>query len=68
MGNLETLRMYRRVWVPLSVSLDIRVGGPSGFAVTEFERASWLYKDVEPLRVDPLLANSLDPGEASVDI
>ena len=32
----------------------------------EFETASWLYKDLEPLRVDPLLANSLDPGEAAV--
>ena len=66
MGNLDTLRMYRRVWVPLAVSQEIRAGGPSGFAVTEFETASWLYKDLEPLRVDPLLANSLDPGEAAV--
>jgi predicted nucleic acid-binding protein len=65
-GNLETLRMYRRVWIPLAVSQEIRAGGPSGFAVTEFETASWLYKDVEPLRIDPLLANTLDPGEAAV--
>ena len=32
MGNLDSLRMYRRVWVPLAVSQEIRVGGPSGFA------------------------------------
>jgi predicted nucleic acid-binding protein len=66
LGNLDILRMYRRVWVPLAVSQEMRAGGPTGFAVIEFEMASWLYKDQEPLQVDPLLANSLDPGEAAV--
>jgi predicted nucleic acid-binding protein len=66
LGNLDVLRMYQQVWVPLAVSQEIRAGGPIGFAVSEFETADWLCKDSTPLRIDPLLANSLDAGEAAV--
>ncbi|NEO34305.1 MAG: DUF3368 domain-containing protein [Symploca sp. SIO3C6] len=44
----------------------MRAGGSSGFAVEEFEAATWLQKRLSPLNISPLLLNSLDLGEAAV--
>ena len=66
LGDLEVLRKYKRVCVPYEVSNEILVGGPSNFAVAEFEAADWLEKRDQPLTISPVLLNSLDVGEASV--
>jgi predicted nucleic acid-binding protein len=66
LGSLNILQMYRRVWVPWEVCQEVVTGGPSGFAVAEFQAAHWLHTESNPLDIVPLLANSLDPGEAAV--
>ncbi len=66
LGSLDVLKMYRRVWVPRAVCQEILSGGPSGFAVAEFRAAHWLQKESTPLEIAPILANSLDRGEAAV--
>jgi predicted nucleic acid-binding protein len=66
-GSLDMLPLpYRRVWVPCEVCQEIQAGGTDGFAIPEFERASWLHKQTQPVTLSPLLRNSLDPGEAAV--
>ncbi len=66
LGSLNALQIYRRVWVPWAVCQEMLAGGPSGFAVAEFEAAHWLQKDSTPLEIAPILINSLDRGEAAV--
>jgi len=66
LGSLDTLQMYRRVWVPWAVCQEILAGGPSGFAVAEFRAAHWLQTESTPLEIAPILVNSLDQGEAAV--
>lgn len=67
LGELKVLSsFYRKVLVPLEVIAEIRAGGPKGFAVGEFEDATWLVKWTNPLNISPILTNSLDMGEASV--
>jgi predicted nucleic acid-binding protein len=66
LGSLDILQMYRQVWVPWEVCQEVLVGGPSGFAVAEFQAAHWLHTESRPLDIAPFLANSLDPGEAAV--
>jgi predicted nucleic acid-binding protein len=67
LGDLSILRsLYHRVLVPYEVCQEILVGGPNGFAVNEFEDASWLENWRDPLDIAPILINSLDIGEASV--
>ncbi len=61
---LETL--YREVLVPFEVCQEMRAKGYQGFALRQFDEASWLTKREQPLAIDPLLANSLDTGEAAV--
>ncbi len=61
---LESL--YREVLVPFEVCREIRVQGYQAFATRQFEEARWLTKKDRPLEIDPLLANSLDIGEAAV--
>jgi predicted nucleic acid-binding protein len=66
-GNLKILQLlYFQVLVPFEVCQEIYAGGSSGFAVAEFEAASWLYKQSTPLFIAPVLLNSLDRGEAAV--
>ncbi|PNJ93818.1 hypothetical protein CEP15_14030, partial [Cylindrospermopsis raciborskii C07] len=48
------------------VCQEILQGGSVNFAVSEFNRASWLNKQRIPLTITPFLLNSLDLGEASV--
>ena len=66
LGSLDILQVYRQVWVPWEVCQEVLAGGPSGFAVTEFQAAHWLRTEAKSLDIAPLLANSLDPGEAAV--
>ncbi|MBD2524468.1 DUF3368 domain-containing protein [Nostoc sp. FACHB-133] len=66
LGNLDVLQLYTQVLVPFEVCQELLAGGASGFAVTEFEAATWLQKWQIPLNISPLLLNSLDLGEASV--
>ncbi|MEQ9236479.1 DUF3368 domain-containing protein [Coleofasciculus sp. E2-BRE-01] len=67
LGDLTVLQsLYTQVLVPFEVCQEILVGGSSGFAVMEFEAASWLQKQPTPLTISPLLINSLDRGEAAV--
>jgi predicted nucleic acid-binding protein len=67
MGDLKILEsLYTDVLVPFEVCQEILIGGTTGFAITEFESASWLQKQSSPLTIPPLLFNSLDLGEASV--
>jgi len=67
LGDLAVLKvLYRNVHVPFEVCQEIRAGGVAGFAVEQFEMATWL--QVRPERVDlpHFLANALDPWEAVV--
>ena len=66
LGDLSVLQMYRRVWVPWEVRQEVLAGGPSGFAVAEFEAARWLRKEQAPLDIASILSNSLGKGEAAV--
>ena len=68
LGDLKVLQsLYSQVLVPFEVCQEIMTGGSSGFAVAEFESASWLLKWSNPLENSPpLLISSLDRGEASV--
>ena len=66
-GDLTRLEaLYDKVWVPFEVCQEILHGGRSQFAVSQFEQATWLYKQTTALAVSPLLLNTLDLGEASV--
>ncbi|MEH2135340.1 DUF3368 domain-containing protein [Nostoc sp.] len=66
LGDLDVLQLYTQVLVPFEVCQELLAGGASGFAVAEFEAATWLQKWPTPLNISPLLLNSLDLGEASV--
>jgi predicted nucleic acid-binding protein len=68
LGDLKILQsLYSQVLVPFEVCQEILVGGSSGFAVAEFEAATWLEKWPNPLEISPpLLTSSLDRGEAAV--
>lgn len=66
LGDLQILKIYPHVWVPYTVQQEILRGGAQGFAVAEFQAATWLHVIDAPLDVTPLLANLLDPGEAAV--
>ncbi len=67
LGDLTILQsLYTQVLVPFEVCQEILTGGSSGFAVAEFEVATWLQKQQTPLNISPLLLNSLDRGEAAV--
>jgi predicted nucleic acid-binding protein len=67
MGDLKILEsLYTDVLVPFEVYEEILIGGTTGFAVNEFQSASWLKKQSYPLNISPFLFNSLDLGEASV--
>ncbi|WP_041565767.1 DUF3368 domain-containing protein [Nostoc punctiforme] len=66
LGDLDVLQLYTQVLVPFEVCQELLAGGKSGFAVAEFEAATWLQKWLTPLNISPLLLNSLDLGEASV--
>lgn len=67
MGDLKILEsLYTDVFIPFEVYQEILIGGKTGFAVNEFQSASWLQKESSPLTISPFLFNSLDLGEASV--
>ena len=66
LGDLDVLGLYDRVWVPFEVCQEVLMGGPLGFAVPEFQAADRLRKGETPLDIAPMLANSLDWGEAAV--
>jgi predicted nucleic acid-binding protein len=66
LGDLRILQIYQRVWVPFEVWQEISAGGAAQFAVAEFEAAHWLQKRTSPLRIAPVLLNTLDKGEAAV--
>lgn len=66
-GDLTRLEgLYGEVWVPLEVGQEILQGGSSGFAIAEFEQATWLKRPAKRLSISPFLLNSLDLGEAAV--
>lgn len=66
-GNLDRLRtIYQEVLVPFEVVQEILQGGMSNFGVAEFQMASWLGQQNQPINILPFLRNSLDLGEASV--
>lgn len=66
-GDLRALRsLYDQVFVPFEVGGEILGGGASGFAVAQFEEASWLQRRSQPVKIAPYLPNMLDVGEASV--
>lgn len=67
MGDLSFLSsMYERILVPFEVCREIASGGKTGFAISEFNAATFLGKQQDPLDISPFLANSLDLGEAAV--
>lgn len=66
-GDLSILgELYRQVLVPYEVAEEMRAGGKTNFAVEAFERAEVVHVWPRPVSLPPLLANSLDRGEASV--
>ncbi|MCH4903613.1 DUF3368 domain-containing protein [Cylindrospermopsis raciborskii CHAB3438] len=66
-GDLTILSsLYEEIFVTFEVCQEILQGGSVNFAVSEFNRASWLNKQRIPLTITPFLLNSLDLGEASV--
>lgn len=66
LGNLDILKIYKRVCVPFEVCREIAVGGLGRFAALEFASSHWLEKREEPIPLSAVLTNSLDVGEASV--
>lgn len=58
--------LYDEVHVPAEVEQEVLAGGKSGLGVQQFNDASWLEKWRTEQSITPLLANSLDRGEASV--
>jgi len=60
LGDLEVLKIYRRVCVPLEVCGEITTGESSCFAALEFEAAHWLEKWKQPLSPAAMLLNTLD--------
>ncbi len=66
-GDLEILRkLYSRIVVPFEVCGEILAGGPTGFAVTEFQAATFLATQHNSTTIGTFLRNSLDTGEAAV--
>lgn len=66
-GDLAILcGLYSRIVVPFEVCGEILAGGQSGFAVSEFQAATFLSKQPNPITIGTFLHNSLDTGEASV--
>ena len=66
-GGLDVLKnLYTKVLVPLEVSKEILAGGLNKFAISEFKSASWLTIIEHSMTVPPVLANTLDRGEAAV--
>lgn len=66
-GDLEILRgLYSRIIVPFEVGGEILAGGQDGFAVPEFQAATFLVKQSSPTSIGTFLHNSLDTGEAAV--
>jgi predicted nucleic acid-binding protein len=66
-GDLSRLQpLYEEVLVPFEVVQEILRGGINNFGVTEFEAATWLSQQVQPVIIGPFLRNSLDLGEAAV--
>ena len=66
-GSLDMLPLlYSRVWVPFEVCKEIQAGGVDGFAISEFDKLTWLHKQDQPTEIPLLLQNSLDSGEAAV--
>ena len=66
-GSLDMLPLlYSRVWVPFEVCKEIQAGGTDGFAISEFEKMTWLHKQDQSTKIPLLLQNSLDSGEAAV--
>ena len=54
-GSLDMLPLlYRRVWVPCEVCQEIQAGGADDFAIPEFDRASWLHKQAQPVTLSAL--------------
>ncbi len=58
--------LYDEVHVPIEVGQEVLAGGKSGMGIQQFNDASWLIKCRSEQAITPLLANSLDRGEASV--
>lgn len=58
--------LYQEVLIPFEVCREMRARGYQAFAIRQFEEAHWLTKKEQSLAIDPLLANSLDVGEAAV--
>ncbi len=52
--------------VPLEVSREVEVGGPSGFGVEAFTMDTFITKLSTPTQTAPYLQATLDPGEAAV--
>jgi len=66
-GSLDVLRfLYRRIVVPFEVAEEVRAGGRHAFGAGAFINASWLDIQAAPVKLLPLLQNSLDRGEAAV--
>jgi len=66
-GSLDVLRfLYRRIVVPFEVAEEVRAGGRYAFGTGAFDDASWLDIQAAPVKLLPLLQNSLDRGEAAV--
>ena len=67
LGDLTVLEiLYQEVLVPFEVCREMRAKGYQAFAIRQFEEAHWLTKKEQALSIDPLLASSLDAGEAAV--
>jgi len=67
LGDLNVLNeLYDKVIIPFEVCNEIKQGGKKGFAVQEFEQATWLLKQQHKINIPPFLASSLDIGKASV--
>jgi len=67
LGDLSLLNLlYNKVYVSYEVGEEIMAHGSEGFAVRQYQEATWLTKLTEPVKLSSLLKNVLDIGEASV--
>jgi predicted nucleic acid-binding protein len=66
-GDLDILsHLFTEIYVTREVAEEITVQNSIRFGADEFSKCSFLIKEKTLLQINPMLTNTLDPGEASV--
>ena len=66
-GGLEVLdQLFNNIYVPKEVIDEITTNNSTRLGANEFNQSDFLIKEKNLVQIQPMLLNSLDPGEASV--